>query len=298
MDLDKLRIFHTVAQVGSFTHAGEKLTLSQSAVSRQISSLEEALGAALFHRHARGLILTEQGELLFQTTQQIMQKLAHIQAQIMDSRNLAEGPLMVTVAEFMGANWLTPLIPEFRDANPDIQLTILFDDRKLNLGMREADAALRLSRSEQGDLIQRQLGTLHFHVCASQRYLDQFGTPKDIAELKEHKLLAFPENARSPFSEPNWLLEKAGVALDSPNVILMNSTNVTCRAVESGVGIAFVPDFMIGANPNYKVILPHVQRPPVDMFFVYAEERRNSERITIFRDFLMRHIAQTKFKLS
>ena len=70
MDWDKLRIFHAVAAAGSFTHAGEKLNLSQSAVSRQISALEESVRASLFHRHARGLILTEQGELLFNTVRE------------------------------------------------------------------------------------------------------------------------------------------------------------------------------------------------------------------------------------
>jgi len=297
MDLDKLRIFHTVAVAGSFTHAGEKLSLSQSAVSRQISSLEDSLATILFHRHARGLILTEQGELLFQTTEQIIKKLAHIQAQIMDSRNLAEGPLMITIAEFMGATWLLPRLPEFRDANPGIQLTLLFDDRILNLGMREADAALRLSKSEQGDLIQRNIGTIHFHICASSAYLERFGTPSSLKDLKNHKLLGFPDNAKPPFADPNWLLEKADLDMESTNVILMNSMNAIFKAVEKGVGIGFVPDYLIDSNPHYKMILPDVIRPPVDMYFVYAEERRNFNRISIFRDFLLRHVADTKFKI-
>ena len=82
MDWDKLRIFHAVAEVGSFTRAGETLNLSQSAVSRQISSLEDSIGVLLFHRHARGLLLTEQGELLHKTAKEIFGKLALIEGQL------------------------------------------------------------------------------------------------------------------------------------------------------------------------------------------------------------------------
>ena len=80
MDWDKLRIFHAAAQAGSFTHAGETLDMSQSAVSRQVSALEQDLGVPLFHRHARGLILTEQGELLFRTASDVLLKLEAVRA--------------------------------------------------------------------------------------------------------------------------------------------------------------------------------------------------------------------------
>src|SRR6202789_1529223 len=91
MDWDKLRVFHAVAEAGSFTHAGEALNLSQSAVSRQISALEESLHVPLFHRHARGLILTEQGELLFNTARDIFAKLGLTEAQITESRERPQG---------------------------------------------------------------------------------------------------------------------------------------------------------------------------------------------------------------
>ena len=87
MDWDKLRVFHSVAEAGSLTAAGESLNLSQSAVSRQIRSLEDEVGATLFHRHARGLILTEQGELLFDATQEIARKLDVTGARIRDFKD-------------------------------------------------------------------------------------------------------------------------------------------------------------------------------------------------------------------
>lgn len=297
MDWDKLRVFHAVAQAGSFTHAGEQLNLSQSAVSRQISTLEDSMGVALFHRHARGLILTEQGELLFETTKDIFQKISNLEGQIMDTRQLATGPLLITVAEFFGTGWLLPRIKDLRRSNPDIQLTVLFDDRVLNLGMREADIALRLTKPEQPDLIQRHLTSIGFHVCATKTYLEEYGIPTKLADLKRHKMVGFLPQATHPFQDPNWLLHKANIDINNDNVMLANSMNGIFAAVESSAGIGVLPDYVITHNRELQILFPDMVRPDVNLYFVYAEERRNSKRIAAFRDFLLRHIDSSNFKI-
>ena len=107
-----------MAEAGSFTHAGELLNLSQSAVSRQISALEESLETTLFHRHARGLILTEQGELLYQTTHEVYHKLAMAEAQLSESKERPSGPLKITTTIGLGSLWLTA----WRRPAPDLYL--------------------------------------------------------------------------------------------------------------------------------------------------------------------------------
>lgn len=296
MDWDKLRIFHAVAEAGSFTHAGETLNLSQSAVSRQISSLEESLGVTLFHRHARGLLLTEQGELLHKTARDIFGKLSMIEGQISDSKQLPEGPMRITAAEFFGSTWLAPRLGKLRDAHPDIQLTVLLDDRILNLGMREADAAIRLYKPEQPDLIQRHLTTLRFHIAASPAYLEKHGRPKDTKELRDHTLIGFPENVPAPFADPNWIFRLAGIDPEEHNnILMMNSMYAIQRAVESNAGIAALPHYMFHNNPDLEVILPDSERSGVEVYFVYPEERRHSKRIAIFRDFLLETIKNEDF---
>lgn len=295
MDWDKLRIFHAVAEAGSFTHAGETLNLSQSAVSRQISSLEESLGISLFHRHARGLILTEQGELLHKTARDIFGKLAMIEGQITDSKQLPEGPMRITVAEFIGSTWMAPRLAKFRDEHPDIQLTILLDDRILNLSMREADVAIRLYKPEQSDLVQRHITSLHFSICASKAYLEKHGTPKEAKELRQHTLIGFPENVPAPYADPNWLFRVAGIDPEhTNNLLMMNSLYAIARAVETGAGIAALPHYMIHGNPDIVPLFPDLERPPVDVYFVYPEERRHSKRIAIFRDFLLENLPTEK----
>ena len=297
MDWDKLRIFYAVAEAGSFTHAGDTLNLSQSAVSRQISTLEESIGVSLFHRHARGLILTEEGELLQTAAAEIFGKLAMIEGQLADARKLPEGPLRITVAEFIGSTWLAPKLEQLRREHPDVKLTMLLDDRIFNLSMREADAAIRLYKPEQPDLIQKQLTSIHFHICASKEYLKAKGTPKSAKDLKGHTLIGYPENVPAPFSDPNWLFRVADVEPESAeaDVIMINSIYGIYEAVKAGAGIAALPDYIVARDKNIVQILESSTRPPVDVYFVYPEERKHSKRISIFKDFLLKTIAETKF---
>src|SRR5579863_571497 len=177
MDWDKLRVFHAVAEAGSFTHAGEALNLSQSAVSRQISALKESLSVPLFHRHARGLILTEQGEVLYQTAREVFAKLAMTEAMLSESKDRPKGPLKVTTTVSFGSAWLAPRIREFTDLYPEIQVSLVVDDTELDLSMREADVAIRMSPPRQPDLVQRHLMTMRYNIYASSEYFKRFGMP-------------------------------------------------------------------------------------------------------------------------
>ena len=123
MDWDKLKVFHAAAEAGSFTHAGEQLGLSQSAVSRQVSALEQELSVSLFHRHARGLILTEQGDLLFRTAHDVFMQLQAARAKLTDSRERPSGDLKITTTPGVGINWLIPRLGEFTALYPEIRIS-------------------------------------------------------------------------------------------------------------------------------------------------------------------------------
>jgi DNA-binding transcriptional LysR family regulator len=296
MDWDKLRIFHMVAEAGSFTHAGESLQLSQSAVSRHISSFEESLGVTLFHRHARGLILTEQGELLHKSSREIFMRLSMIEGQLSDSKDISDGEMSITVAEFIGSHFLSPHLREFHETNPHIRLNMLMDDRVLNLGMREADAAIRLYKPEQADLIQRHIATVNFVICASSEYLSNHNAPKKITDLKNHTLITYPEHVLTPYANPNWMLDAAELSIRThKSLITVNSVSAIYQAVKHGAGIACLPKFMVTQHKNIQILLPNAKPPSVDMFYVYAEERRNSKRIGLVRDFIMDKIKETEF---
>src|SRR5262249_17592603 len=142
MDWDKLKVFHAAAEAGSFTHAGEQLGLSQSAVSRQVSALEQELSVSLFHRHAPGLILTARGGLLFRPAQDVFRQLQAARAKLPDSRERPSGDLKITTPPALGINWLIPRLGEFTSLYPDIRISLIVTDEDLDLSMREADVAI------------------------------------------------------------------------------------------------------------------------------------------------------------
>ena len=296
MDWDKLRVFHAVAEAGSFTHAGEALNLSQSAVSRQISALEDSLGVALFHRHARGLSLTEHGQVLHHTAHDVFAKLATTETQLIASKEIAKGPLKVTATAAFGATWLTPRVGEFLALYPEIQLTLLIDDTELDLGMRKADVAIRVSPPRQPDLIQRHLMAFHSHLYAHQRYLQVRGTPQGVSDLAAHDLITYPPDVRGPFATIHWLrsLVTEPVARDR-TVLQVNNLYAIFRAVKSGLGIGALPDYLAKDRPELVRVLPAHSGAKVDAFFVYPEELRQSRRIAVFRDFLVHKVAESQF---
>ena len=294
LDWDKLRVFHAVAEAGSFTHAGERLHLSQSAVSRQIGALETSLNAPLFHRHARGLILTEQGELLHRTVRDIYGRLTEAGAMIAESKSKPQGPLRITTTVGLGAVWLTPRIRQFVDIYPEIAVTLIVSDRELDLNLREADIAIRVTPPRQPDLIQRKLMTVHFHVFASPSYIKRHGIPKSAADLDNHRIIVYPEDPPAPFQNIDWLLREGTDAPREP-VFRVNNVHGIARAVQSGLGIASLPDYMTHNEDSLVRILPELDGPSIEAYFVYPESLRNSARVTAFRDFLLREIAATEF---
>jgi DNA-binding transcriptional LysR family regulator len=295
MDWDKLRIFHAVAEAGSFTHAGEALNLSQSAVSRQISALEESVSVPLFHRHARGLILTEQGELLYRTAHEVFAKLAMAEAQLSESKDRPKGQLKVTTTVALGSTWLTPRMGEFLEVYPDVTVDLLLDDRELDLSMREADVAIRMAPPRQPELIQRHLMTVHMHVYAAPTYIKRYGLPKTADELDNHKVIVYGEETRPPVPDTNWLLRLGIKGEDRRRPSLtVNNVYAIQRAAEAGLGLAALPEFMVLGNSNLVRVLPEIEGPRIDAYFVYPEELRNSKRIQVFRDFLLRKVAEAE----
>ncbi|MSO90366.1 MAG: LysR family transcriptional regulator [Acetobacteraceae bacterium] len=292
MDWDKLRVFHAVAEAGSFTHAGETLNLSQSAISRQISALEENLSVPLFHRHARGLILTEQGETLNRTVREVFAKLAMTEALLTESKEKPAGRLKVTTTVGFGSSWLAPRLQGFLDAYPDISVTLLLDDMELDLAMREADVAIRFNLPRQPDLVQRHLMTMHLSICASAEYLKKYGVPQRVEDLDAHRLILFGSH-HPPVEDINWLAE-AGRRPRSPRRALLevNSILAMQMVIRSGLGIGALPDYLVEENDGLVRLLPDVKVPKVDVYFVYSDELRNSKRVAVFRDFLLARLAE------
>ena len=288
MDWDKLRIFHAVAEASSFTHAGDKLNLSQSAISRQISTLEQNLGVPLFHRHARGLIMTEQGETLYHTAHDVLLKLDAVQAKLKESTQHPKGPLKVTTTVGLGTSWLTTRIHEFIHMFPDVQLELLLTNEEVDLTMRQADCAIRLRQPKQSELIQRRLFTVHFHIYASPSYVKRRGQPKNIDDLDNHSIVTFGVETPAYLTEMNWLAT-VGRKANNPRTSVFQVNNLIAmrKVVEAGAGIALFPDYLIEDRSGLMQLMQNSEVPSFDTYFCYPEEMRNSARLKAFRDFLV-----------
>ncbi len=294
IDWDKLRVFHAVADAGSFTHAGDTLNLSQSAVSRQVSALEQSLGTPLFHRHARGLILTEQGETLYETAHNVFAQLAKVQTQLAENKERPQGPLKVSSTVAFGSVFLASRMKEFVNRYPDIDVSLVLEDNQVDLSMREADVAIRMTPPTQPDLVQRHLMKLRYRVYAAPEYLQEHGMPKSPKDLDMHQIVVYGDDARPPAANLNWLLDEGAKGGRRDHRLRVNSIYGILRAVQSGLGVGALPEYMGRELGSLVEVLPELRGPELDMFFVYPEELRDSARIVAFRDFILEKLAPIK----
>jgi DNA-binding transcriptional LysR family regulator len=288
MDWDKLRIFHAVADKGSLTHAGDILHLSQSAVSRQIRALEESLSVTLFHRHARGLILTEQGELLFDATQQMARRLDAAAARIRDSEDEVFGELRVTTTTGFGTLWLAPRLASLYAKYPSLKIDLMLEERVLDLPMREADVAIRMKEPSQADLIRKRLMQIRMRLYATPEYLAEHGTPKTMDDFSQHRLIC--QHAGTAQVAAGAILVAELMSHDIPSTLTVNNYFGVLQAVLNNLGIGVLPDYLTADFPNLVRVLPDVESDEVPVFLAYPEELRHSKRVAAFREFVTEEI--------
>ena len=296
MDWDKLKIFHTVAEAGSFTKASTILNLSQSAISRQIQSLENELKIHLFERHARGLVLTNNGEYLFKTAHEVISKLKDVETTLGDEKDKLNGKLVVTTVVSFGTTWLTPRIKEFMDLHPEMEIELIFDDKELDLSTRQADVAIRMRRPKQLNLIQKKFVDFNYHIYGSNKYLEKNGYPKNLRDLDKHKFITYGKGAPSPVYNPDWVL-KVGAKDGKKRKSLMkvNSVYGLLLAVQSGVGLAALPDYIAHNINGITKVLPNETGKPTETHFVYPASLKDNARLVAFRNFLFSKVSEWKF---
>ena len=295
MDWDKLRIFHAVADAGSLTHAGDTLHLSQSAVSRQIRALEEALNTTLFHRHARGLILTEQGELLFEATRVMNKRLETAAARIRDSAEEVFGELKVTTTLAFGTLWLAPRLAKLYEKYPDLKIDLILEERVLDLPMREADVAIRMKEPSQADLIRKRLMGIRMQLYASRSYIAQRGLPQRSEDLARHRLIC--QNTTAAQVSAGAALVQHLMTFDVQSLLTINNYFGVLQAVINDLGVGVLPDYITEDFPDLVRVLPELESGEVPVFLAYPEELRQSKRVSAFRDFVTEEVIAHRRKI-
>lgn len=295
MDWNRIETFRAVVELGSFTRAALALNLTQSAVSRRITALEDQLGQALFLREINGVVLTEAGQCFRDTANQVAQRLDLGLARLNEIRDQPQGPLRLTTTQGFGSAWLTARISSFREQYPEIAVSLLLlDDAELDLRRREADCAIRFRMPSEPNLVQRYLRDFTYRIHGSPEYLARRGVPQGVADLDRHDLIVYGDGVGSPPIEAmDWLLS-AGLPAGARRraALHVNCVYGIYRAVESGMGLAALPFYMSERSGDLVPVLPDLRGPRIPIYFVYPEELRGCRRITALRDFLVSELCQ------
>ena len=250
----------------------------------------------LFERHARGLTLTQNGEYVYKTAHEVISKIKEIETSLGDQKNKPTGKLTITTVRSFGTHWLTPRIQEFMNLNPEIEVELIFDDKELDLSTRQADIGIFMRRPKQLNYIQRKLVDINYHIYGSTKYLGKNGIPKTINDLTKHRFISFGKGAPSPVFNPDWALKLGRKDNNKIKPVMkVNSVMGLLLAVESGVGLAALPDYLVSQSNNVVKVLPKSEGPITEAHFVYPQSLKNIARVQAFKNFLYSKLSETKF---
>jgi len=286
MDWGKLKAFYEVSICKSISKASNKLNISQSAISRQIQDLEFDLRTALFTRHQKGVRLTEQGENLFETVNNIKFSISNFEKKLIDKKTKPVGKFTISTTIGFGSTWLTPRINKFTDQFPEIEISLLMGDEEMELSNRSADVAVRVKKPTQASLIFKKFVNFHNHIYASSDYLHENGIPRIVSDLDKHNLICFGSGLPSPISNIDWILKVGKDNGKRRPKFRVNSIYGMSLAIEKGAGLASLPDYMVADKPHLVRVLPNLEGPSYQTYFVYSEAFKNDRRLEVFRDFL------------
>jgi len=294
MDWDKLRVFHAVATAGSFTRATDILHISQSAISRQVSILEDELSTPLFIRLSRGLELTDAGKKLHTVVTDVFGKVAMTEAAISEVKNYPRGKIKVATTLAFGSLWLAPRLKEFMDRYPEIQLDLLLKDEEVDLNMREADIGITSENIQNPDIIVSEPISYQFRIYAGRGYLKKHGVPTSLDDLDKHQLIVYGKEMPHIYSNLDWLLTLGAKKTRVP-FLIASSAQAILEGVRKDMGIAALHKYIVGDDPNIVEILPNSPGSNVHRYIVYPRTLERVKRVQVFVDYLIEKMLEEEF---
>jgi len=282
MDWRAIQDVVAVAEAGSLSAAARRLNVSQPTVGRRLEQLETQLGTRLFDRTARGLTLTKVGENILNHARQMEEGALAIERIATGSNQELQGKVRISLIEDLGIKWLPQRLLDFHREFPQLAIEVNIDNRNVNLLRREADIAVRLARPEQGDLICRRAGMLHFGLYASQAYLDEHGLPQHRADLKDHYHVGFDDHiGRTP------LIKRFEALFDQGNIRHRSNSHMEIiEATRAGLGCGVLCCFIADRLPDLRRVMDKTIDYGREIWLVTHADIRNSARIRTVFDYL------------
>ncbi len=291
----EMQTFNAVVDAGSFVKAAEALAMSKAAVSRYVVDMETRLGVRLLHRTTRRLSLTEEGQVFYGRSKELLAELAEAEDEISSRSHAASGLLRINAPFTFGVLHLAPLWGAFMAQNPKVKLDVTLADRLVDLVEEGYDMAIRIASLENSTLVSKRLASTRMLLCASPQYLALHGTPKEPSELAAHAVISY--SYWSTRDEWHFTGPQGPVSVKTNPCIHTNSGD-TCRAAAlAHQGVILQPDFLVG--PDLAVgtlveVLPQYRSLELGIYAVYPTRKHVSAKVRALIDFLAAHFAQTR----
>lgn len=282
MNWDGYRYFLAAAEAGSLSAAAKQLRSNQSTVGRHIDVLESELGIKLFKRSVKGLSLTEEGQAIFEKSQDIFNSIVKIQRVIEGGKETVSGTVRLSLPEGLGQEILIPALDTFYQLYPNVKLIFNVSATTANLTQGEADIAVRLFRPEEADLVIKYLGEMKMGLYASEKYKNNHGVPNRLKDLRKHKVITYGDHL-SILPENQWLLNHSDESL---RILSSDSTVTRFKATISGVGISLQPEVLAQTDSNLIRLFKAAKLPAHKVWLVYHHDLRNISRIRAVVDFI------------
>ncbi len=290
-DFEAWAMFAAVVEHRSFTDAAKALSVSKATVSKAVTRLEQQLDTSLFSRTSRRLALTESGKRLADHAARILAEGQEAEEAARDETAALSGTVRIGAPMTFGLLRVAPLIAEFTKQNPLVNVDLHLSDARIDMIDMGLDATIRIADMPDSSLRARRLADVNMHIVASPAYLAERGRPAHPSDLGEHDCLCY-SNVPAPdvwrFAGPG----QQNVAVQVRARITVNSGEAMLPALRAGVGIAQLPDFIIGdalATGEFEEILVDWRPPPLGLHLVTPPSRLRPARVDALLDFLARH---------
>lgn len=277
--------FTAVAESGNFTQAAKKLLISTAQVSRQVSELEQRLNTKLFYRTTRKVTLTEEGQLFYQQCRSILDGLEVAERSLTNLQSTPQGKIKISAPVTYGERHIIPLINQFLMQYPQVEIQVQLSNQRIDLIEEGYDLAIRLGQLDDSSLIAKRISSRQHFVCASPAYIEQQGSPKSIADLKQHNCLLG--------SADFWLFgdkknnEKKSVRVSGS--LRCNSGLGLVDAALKGIGIVQLPEYYVTKHINegeLVVLLDDQQRGQEGIWALYPQNKYLANKVRLLIDFL------------
>ena len=291
----EMQTFNAVVDAGSFVKAAEALNMSKAAVSRYLVDMEARLGVRLLHRTTRRLSLTDEGQVFYGRSKELLAELAEAEEEISSRSHAASGLLRINAPFTFGVLHLAPLWGAFRSLHPKVKLDVTLSDRLVDLVEEGYDVAIRIARLDNSTLISKRLASTRMVLCASPQYLALHGTPQEPADLAQHAVISYSYWS----TRDEWYFDgpQGPVSVKTQPCIHTNSGD-TCRAAAlAHQGVILQPSFLVGPDlvaGTLVELLPQYRSIELGIYAVYPTRKHVSQKVRALIDFLAEHFAQAR----